>query len=285
MQLIDGKKIAEKRREALAKTLSETRAKTGRRPPGLAFVLVGDHPPSQIYVRAKDKACQAVGIRSYLRTFSQEVSEEKLLREIEALNADPDVDGILVQLPLPVGIDAKKVIEAVDPKKDVDGFHPLNLGKLLLGDPTGFVPCTPLGIFTLLEEEKIHVKGKHVVILGRSVIVGKPLAALLMQKKEGANATVTVAHSESLDLFSIVKSADILISAMGRNGFVKAEMVKPKAVVIDVGITRLADGRLAGDVDFATVSHIASRITPVPGGVGPMTIASLLENTWKSYLL
>lgn len=279
MQLIDGKKIAKKRKERLAEKIQRIEGKA----PGLAFLLVGDHPPSQVYVRAKERACKEVGIASFLKTFPRTVSQKTVLSAIEALNKDPSVHGILVQLPLPSHLDTKTILEAVNPAKDVDGFHPLNLGKLLLADPSGFIPCTPLGIWHLLQEEEISLAGKHVVILGRSVIVGKPLSLLLLQK-EGANATVTVAHSGSLSLEALTKSADILISAMGSPRMIGSKMIRPGAIVIDVGITRLPDGALAGDVDFAEVAKIASRITPVPGGVGPMTIATLLENTWKSYL-
>lgn len=234
------------------------------------------------YVRMKKKKCQEIGILSKDIELSETVSEEDLLKEIQHLNEDEAVDGILVQLPLPLHIHSQKILEAIDPNKDIDGFHPMNMGKLLLGDNSGFFSCTPYGITILLKRAGIEVQGKHVVIIGRSNIVGKPLAALLMQKREGSNATVTVLHSASENLNEICKSADILIAAMGSPKFVKKEMVKEGAVVIDVGINKL-EGKLVGDVDFENVAPKCSAITPVPGGVGPMTIATLLSNTLLSY--
>lgn len=249
------------------------------RPPQLAVILVGDHPASRTYVAMKEKACRETGILSPLHSLPVTLSQHELLAQISALNDDPLVDGILVQLPLPPHIDVARIMQHIDPAKDIDGFHPTNLGKLLMGDDSGFVPCTPLGIQMLLKESDIDPTGQHVVIVGRSLIVGKPLAALLMQKSPYANATVTVAHSNSKDLTSLMLSADILIAALGHPQFIKA--VKPNAVVIDVGITRV-DGRLVGDIDFERVAPKCRAITPVPGGVGPMTVAMLIHNTCLS---
>ena len=277
--ILDGKKIAQEIQEEIKEKISALE----RRPPGLAFILVGHHPASQSYVRSKRKACEHVGIVSNLIELSDSASEESLLKQIAQLNLNPKVDGILVQLPLPSHIDPQKVMFAIDPKKDVDGFHPINVGKMLLGQEGGFLPCTPHGIKILLERSKIPVESKHVVIVGRSNIVGKPLAAILMQKKPHCNATVTIAHSQSEHLADITRSADILVAAIGSPLFIKKEMVRPEAVVIDVGINRGAHGKLVGDVDFEEVAKVASYITPVPGGVGPMTIALLMQNTLWSY--
>lgn len=276
--IINGTHIAQEIEQNLKKAITTLRG----RPPCCAFVLVGNHPASMTYVRMKKKKCQEVGILSKDIELSDTVSEEELIREIRLLNEDDAVDGILVQLPLPLHIHSQKILEAIDPKKDVDGFHPMNMGKLLLGDSSGFFSCTPYGITLLLQRAGIEVKGKHVVIIGRSNIVGKPLAALLMQKREGSNATVTVLHSASENLEEICKSADILIAAIGSPKFVKKEMVKEGAVVIDVGINK-SEGKLVGDVDFENVAPKCSAISPVPGGVGPMTIATLLSNTLLSY--
>jgi len=276
--IIDGKKIASE----IEKTLKSAIDKIHGRKPALAFILVGEDPASMAYIRMKKKKCKEVGIVSIDRELPDSISEEELLSIITEFNQDPEVDGILTQLPLPLHIRTEKILEAIDPKKDVDGFHPINMGKLLLGETKGFFPCTPYGITILLKHAKVETKGKHVVIVGRSNIVGKPLAALLMQKREGANATVTVAHSASQNLQEICKSADILIAAMGNPHFIKADMVKEGAVVIDVGINR-KDGKLVGDVDFDFVAPKCAAITPVPGGVGPMTIAMLLSNTLLSY--
>lgn len=258
-----------------------------KRKPGLAFVLVGEDPASQTYIRMKKKKCKEVGIFSIDREFSSEISEEELLKEIEELNRDPHVHGILVQLPLPPHISSTKIMEKIDPTKDVDGFHPFNVGKMFLGELTGFLPCTPHGIHVLLHHYKIPLQGKHVVIVGRSNVVGKPLAAILMQKDPHCNATVTVAHSFTENLPSICKSADILVAALGKAHFITKDMVKKGATVIDVGISRVLGpngrARLLGDVDFDAVSPLCSYITPVPGGVGPMTIAMLLSNTLLSY--
>jgi methylenetetrahydrofolate dehydrogenase (NADP+)/methenyltetrahydrofolate cyclohydrolase len=276
--LIDGKKIAN---ELMKQIESDVSSLSGRKP-GLAFLLVGANPASQSYVRSKKKACTSTGIASTLLEFPSSIGQSDLIAQIERLNRDPSIDGILVQLPLPTHIDVKNVMFAIDPKKDVDGFHPLNVGKMLLGDDSGLLPCTPHGIKILLEKSQIPVEGKHIVIVGRSNIVGKPLAAMFMQKKRGCNATVTVCHSLSENLSVIAASADILIAAIGSPSFIGASMVKPGATVIDVGIHRLHE-KIVGDVDFEAVFPIASHITPVPGGVGPMTIAMLLQNTLLSY--
>lgn len=283
--IIDGGAIAA---ELRAEMKAEVAALAKRRiVPGLAVVLVGENPASQVYVRMKKKACAEVGIQSFSHELPAECSEKRLLNLITKLNADPRVHGILVQLPLPKQIAEAKVIAAMDPEKDVDGFHPVNVGRMLSGDP-GFLPCTPAGCQALLVRSGFDPSGKHVVIVGRSNIVGKPLAAILMQKAAGANATVTVCHSRTRDLPAITRMADILVAAIGVPEFVKADMVRRGAVVIDVGVNRVDDSsapkgyRLVGDVDFPAVSKKAAAITPVPGGVGPMTIAMLLKNTVES---
>jgi methylenetetrahydrofolate dehydrogenase (NADP+)/methenyltetrahydrofolate cyclohydrolase len=278
--LLDGKKVALEIQNKIAHKISSFQG----RQPGLAFILVGENPASQSYVRSKKKACASVGIFSLVVELPASVSESDLLKQIDRLNRDPAIDGILVQLPLPKHINERLITAAIDPAKDVDGFHPMNVGKMLLGEENCFLPCTPNGIVLLLTEYQIPVEGKHVVILGRSNIVGKPLAAILMQKKNRCNATVTVAHSQSEHLAEIARSADILIAAIGRPNWVGKEMVKPGSTVIDVGINRLPDGKLVGDVDFNKVSEIAENISPVPGGIGPMTIAMLLQNTLLSFL-
>lgn len=278
--IIDGKKIASEVCEEIKHKVSTFQG----RKPHLAFILAGNNPASQTYVRSKKKACAITGIESTLIEFDSFVDEKELLSCIDGLNRDPHIDGILVQLPLPHQINEQTVMLAIDPRKDVDGFHPLNVGKMLLGNKDCFLPCTPHGILELLARSQISVEGKHVVVVGRSNIVGKPLAAILVQKKKHCNATVTIAHSQSEDLANITRSADILVAAIGKPHFIKKEMVRPGAVVIDVGINRLEDRRIVGDVDFEEVSKIASHITPVPGGVGPMTIAMLLQNTVLSYM-
>ena len=258
-------------------------------PPGLAVVLLGDNASSLAYVGMKRKACQAVGIQAFYHQLPVSTSESHLLNLIDALNRDLAVDGILVQLPLPPHINSEKVVAAIDPDKDADGFHPINLGKLLLGHPGGFIPCTPLGIKVLLERSHISTEGREVVIVGRSAIVGKPLAALLMQNAPGCNATVTVVHSRSQNVQAHTLRADILVAAIGSPRFIKEEMVKEGAVVIDVGINREEDPqmpqgyRIVGDVDYNSVSKKCSAISPVPKGVGPMTVAMLLQNTLLSY--
>lgn len=246
--------------------------------PGLAVVLVGDNPASQVYVRNKVRACQQAGIRSVLEHYPADFSEAALLERIAALNAAPDIHGILVQLPLPRHIDAQKVIEAIAPEKDVDGFHVASAGALLVGRP-GFKPCTPYGCMKMLESIGMtDLRGKHAVVVGRSNIVGKPMALMLL----AANATVTIAHSGTADLGAVCRQGDVLVAAVGREKLITADMVKPGAVVIDVGMNRNAEGKLCGDVDFEAVSQVAGWITPVPGGVGPMTIAMLLVNTLEA---
>jgi methylenetetrahydrofolate dehydrogenase (NADP+) / methenyltetrahydrofolate cyclohydrolase len=276
--ILDGRAVAQKIEEQLKSDI----AKTEGRKPGLVFIRVGDDPASLSYVRSKSKKCAEIGIFSADRAFSANISLERLLEEINLLNHNESIDGILVQLPLPSHINPYKVFSFIDPTKDVDGFHPLNVGKLFIGESDGFFPCTPYGIVTLLLHANIDPSGKQVVILGRSNIVGKPLAALLVQKRAGANATVTIAHSQSRNLKTICQTADILVVAMGSPHFVTEELVKPNAVVIDVGINR-RDGKIVGDVDFIRVAPKCVAITPVPGGVGPMTIAMLLSNTFLSF--
>jgi methylenetetrahydrofolate dehydrogenase (NADP+)/methenyltetrahydrofolate cyclohydrolase len=274
-QILDGKSVAAKVRLAV-KTQVAALVRQGVRP-GLAVVLAGEDPASRVYVRNKVKACEETGVRSELREYPADVSEQTLLELIAKLNAERAVHGILVQLPLPRHIDANRVLETVSPVKDVDGFHAANLGALLTGR-AGFVPCTPAGVMRLLEHAGLPLAGRHAVVVGRSNIVGKPLALLLLQK----DATVTVGHSKTKHLESITRQADILVAAVGRAKLITAEMVKPGACVIDVGMNRLSDGSLAGDVDFDSVKGVAGWITPVPGGVGPMTIAMLLENCLRA---
>ncbi|MEX0715707.1 MAG: bifunctional 5,10-methylenetetrahydrofolate dehydrogenase/5,10-methenyltetrahydrofolate cyclohydrolase [Planctomycetaceae bacterium] len=275
--LIDGQSIALRRRERLAEEAAAFRSRTGVTP-HLAAVLVGDDPASAVYVRNKEKACGLAGLKSTPHRLPADTSQLRLLDLIAELNAAADVHGILVQLPLPAQIEEQAVLDAVSPLKDVDAFHPENVGLLAQGRPR-FLPCTPHGVQHLLLESGTKIDGAHAVVLGRSEIVGKPIALMLMQRGAGGNATVTVCHSRTRDLAEIARTADILIAAIGAPRFVTAEMVKPGAVVIDVGINRLPDGKLVGDVDFEAVAPIASAITPVPKGVGPMTIAMLLENT------
>lgn len=282
MNIIDGKDIAQKVFLRLKNEISSRKLI-----PGLAFVLVGNHSASETYVRMKKKKCEEIGIVSTILNLSQEITEEALLHEIRKLNEDKNIHGMIVQQPLPPHIDPQKVQLAMDPTKDVDGFHPVNVGKLLLGDTSGFPSCTPFGVIQLLEAYNIQTAGKHVVIIGRSNIVGKPLAALLLQRGKFADATVTVVHSKTKGIEEHSKKADILIAALGSPLFVKAHMVKENAVVIDVGINRIdIEGKptIVGDVDFDEVAKKCSYITPVPGGVGPMTIAMLLSNTVESCL-
>jgi methylenetetrahydrofolate dehydrogenase (NADP+)/methenyltetrahydrofolate cyclohydrolase len=286
LNIIDGRTIAEKVYVDLRREIAQLKSKGIT--PGLAVVLVGDNPASRAYVRSKDKMSRELGLYSVKLELPAMTTQEELLAHVEDLNREPKVHGILVQSPPPKQIDEATIVRAIDPAKDVDGFHPLNVAKLALGDVTGFVPCTPLGIQRLLMESKIDISGAHVVVLGRSMIVGKPLALLLMQKGEGGDATVTVAHSRTRDLEAITRSADILIAAIGRAEFVKASHVRHSAVVVDVGINRVEDAtsergyRLVGDVAFDEVAKKAAAITPVPGGVGPMTIAMLMSNTVKA---
>jgi len=284
--LIDGRAIAEKVYVDLRTQMAELKSKGVT--PGLAVVLVGDNPASRTYVRSKDKMSRELGLHSVKLELPASTIQSELLWRVDELNRDSKVHGILVQSPPPKQINEAAIVRALDPRKDVDGFHPLNVAKLAMGDPTGFVPCTPLGVQRLLIESEIDIAGAHVVVLGRSMIVGKPVALLLMQKAKGGDATVTVAHSRSKNLKEITRSADILIAAIGRAHFVKAEHVREDAVVIDVGINRVDDKsnergyRLVGDVAFDEVAPKASAITPVPGGVGPMTIAMLMSNTVKA---
>lgn len=272
MQLIDGKKIAEDRLSRVAKRVQQLSS-----PPHLAVVLVGEDPASQVYTRTKHATCKKLGMTSSLITLPAVTTEAALLAKIIELNQDPDVDGILVQLPLPAHVSADRIMHAIDPRKDVDGFHPENVGLLHLGRPR-FVPCTPKGIMTLLAAMGFNCSGKNAVVIGRSTIVGRPMAELLVQQ----NATVTLCHSKTLELEALSHSADLVIAAVGKQHLVKKSWIKPGACVIDVGIHRLADGKLTGDVDFIEVSQVAGWITPVPGGVGPMTIASLMENTLQA---
>lgn len=285
-QIISGREIFEKLKDEYIKEIAALK-RDHNIVPGLAVVLVGDNPASLSYVRLKEKACAEIGIHSRDLRYDKDFTEDALLELIDELNRDGSIHGILVQLPLPGHIDEAKVLYAIDPVKDVDGFHPVNAGRLLLGEPA-FYPATPLGIQQLLIHNNITVEGKHVVIIGRSNIVGKPLAMLLVQKNPGGNATVTICHTRTKDLAAITRTADILIAAVGRPGTVTADMVKQGAVVIDVGVNRVEDAtkkrgyRLVGDVEFAEVEPRASVITPVPGGVGPMTIAMLLHNVIKA---
>ena len=286
MSLIDGKAIAAKINEESRLAVAELQARGVT--PGLAVVLVGSDPASQAYVRSKDAMCQKLGMYSEKYELPAETTQAELIARVRALNANPAIHGILVQSPPPPHIDERAVVEAIDPRKDVDGFHPVNVAKLTLGDSDGFVPCTPLGCQRLLIESGIETAGAHVVVLGRSMIVGKPLALLLMNKGRGGDATVTVAHSRTRNLAEVTRAADILIAAIGRPEFVQADMVREGAVVIDVGINRVAapespkGSKLVGDVAFAEVAPKCRAITPVPGGVGPMTIAMLMANTIES---
>ena len=287
MELIDGNQVAA---AIIAELKAEVAAFTGRKP-CIALVRVGEDPASVSYVKKKEKTAAEIGITSRVILPPLSISQADLFALIDQLNADPTVDGILVQSPLPKHIDELAVFRRVSPAKDVDGFNTLNLGKIAQEDETGFVSCTPAGIMELLARSGVDLKGKHVVVLGRSLIVGKPVALLALQKKAGANATVTVCHSGTTNLPALTRQADVLIAAIGRAEFVTADMVKPGAVVIDVGINRVPDParktgyRLTGDVHFPSVSLLASKITPVPGGVGPMTVAMLMKNTVKAFRL
>jgi methylenetetrahydrofolate dehydrogenase (NADP+)/methenyltetrahydrofolate cyclohydrolase len=274
-RIIDGKAIAAEYRAEFA--IRVQRLKNRGLVPGLAVVIVGDDPASQVYVRNKALASGAIGMHSEVHALSADTPQASVISLVRALNANDAIHGILVQLPLPKHIDGGAVIEAIAPEKDVDGFHYFNVGALVAGEPA-FYPCTPWGVMKMLEYEDVKAEGLHAVVVGRSAIVGKPMALLLLN----AGATVTICHSKTRDLAAMTRQADILVAAVGKTRMIKGEMVKPGAVVIDVGINRLPDGKLAGDVDFESVSRVASRITPVPGGVGPMTIAMLLGNTVKS---
>jgi methylenetetrahydrofolate dehydrogenase (NADP+)/methenyltetrahydrofolate cyclohydrolase len=284
--LIDGRAIAE---QIHSETAQRVAALKGRGiQPGLMFVRVGEDPASKVYVGMKEKTAARLGLRSETRVLPETTTENELLALLAVLNADTSVHGILVQAPLPRHISETKIYSSVLPQKDVDGFHPENVGKLMLGDSTGFLPCTPAGVHELLIRSGTKMDGAEVVVLGRGNIVGKPMAAILIQKDKNANATVTVCHSKTRDIAAHCRRADILVAALGSAEFVKAEMVKPGAVVIDVGVNRIADAnakggsRLVGDVDFAAVQKVAGKITPNPGGVGPMTIAMLMQNTVRA---
>lgn len=289
MQILDGKKAAQAIRDDLKIDVAQL-AIEGKKIPHLAAILVGNNGASETYVAAKVKACEEVGFKSTLIRMAAETTENKLLEKIADLNDDPDVDGILVQLPLPKHISDDKVINAIDPDKDVDGFHPVSVGKMVQGLPT-FVPATPHGIMLLLEHYKIDTKGKHAVVIGRSNIVGRPMSVLLSGNSNPGNCTVTICHSQTKDLKAFCLQADIIVAALGKPEFVKADMVKDGAVVVDVGITRVEDTtrksgfKLKGDVAFDEVSPKCSWITPVPGGVGPMTIAALMKNTYRSCMM
>ena len=274
-KIIDGKKISEFFRAEYKERVERLAQYDAR--PGLAVIIVGADPASEVYVRNKGKACESIGMHSEIHALPAETTQTELIAWVEKLNAMPAIHGVLVQLPLPAHIDDRAVIEAIHPDKDVDGFHCANMGALVI-DESPFPPCTPYGVMKMLAFENIPIEGKHVVIIGRSNIVGKPQAMLMLK----AGATVTVCHSKTQDLAKFTRDADILVAAVGRANMVRADMVKPGAVVIDVGINRLADGKLCGDVDFASVSAVASHITPVPGGVGPMTITMLLGNTLRA---
>jgi methylenetetrahydrofolate dehydrogenase (NADP+)/methenyltetrahydrofolate cyclohydrolase len=285
-RIIDGVALGKVIRAEVATEVAKLSA-SGRRP-GLAVVLVGEHPASKAYVGSKEKACQEAGMHSVKIMRPETIGEAELLDIVAQLNADPSIHGILVQLPLPKHIDSEKVLNSIDPLKDVDGFHPMNVGKLVIGDPTALRPCTPYGVQQMLIRSGIETKGAHAVIVGRSTIVGKPMANLLIQQGPGGDATVTVCHSRTRDLPAVCRSADILVAAIGKAEFVTRDFVRPGAVVIDVGINRVDDAsrpkgyRLTGDVKYAEVAEIASAITPVPGGVGPMTIAMLMQNTLQA---
>ena len=281
-KILDGKALADKIQIELTQTIAKLKDQVGRSP-GLAVLMVGDNPASAAYVRNKEKSCTKVGITSFGKHFPSQTSQTELEEVIAQLNQDPKVDGILVQLPLPPHLDAVSLLHKIAPDKDADGLHALNLGRLVRGE-TGLRSCTPAGVMRLLAEYKIPLQGKKAVVLGRSILVGKPMALMLLE----ANATVTIAHSKSRDLPDITKDADILIAATGIPGMISAEMVKPGAVVVDVGINRVSDSsgksRLVGDVQFEAIANVAEYITPVPGGIGPMTVAMLLQNTVSSYL-
>ncbi len=286
MQILDGKLASAAIREGLRMDTAQLAAE-GKKLPHLAAILVGNDGASETYVASKVKACEETGFKSTLTRFDADISEMKLLTRIAELNHDPDVDGILVQLPLPSNISDEAVINAIDPTKDVDGFHPVNVGKLLQGTPT-FVPATPHGIMLLLEHYKISTSGMHAVVIGRSNIVGRPMSVLLSSNTDPGNCTVTLCHSKTRNIKDHCLQADLVVAALGKPGFVTGDMVREGAIVIDVGITRIPDSskksgfRLQGDVDFNSVAPKCSYITPVPGGVGPMTIAALLKNTFRS---
>jgi methylenetetrahydrofolate dehydrogenase (NADP+)/methenyltetrahydrofolate cyclohydrolase len=281
--ILDGKALAQTMQAEIAVRAAEFTRTHGFKP-GLAAVLVGDNPASQVYVRNKRKACDNVGMASWLHQLPADTAQEDLMKVVEQLNCDSRVSGILVQLPLPPQIHEATIVEAVAPLKDVDGFGPESLGLLTAGRPR-FLPCTPFGVQQILLRNQVRIDGQHVVIVGRSNIVGKPLAVMLIQKVEGGNATVTVCHSRTRDIGALTRQADIIVTAIGQARFLTADMVRPGAVVVDVGINRTAEGKLVGDVDFDAVKDLAAAITPVPGGVGPMTITMLLHNTLEAAIL
>lgn len=286
MQILDGKKAAQSIKDELKLNVAQ-RIAEGKKAPHLAAILVGNDGASETYVAAKVKACEDAGFISTLIRMNAETSEPKLMEQIEKLNNDPDIDGILVQLPLPTQINESNIINAIDAEKDVDGFHPVNVGRMTLGQAT-FISATPFGIMLMLQHYKIDTKGKHAVVIGRSNIVGRPMSILLSENKNPGNCTVTLCHSKTQNIKELCLQADIIIAALGKPGFLTADMVKQGAIVIDVGITRMEDAtkksgyRLKGDVEFEAVAPLCSWITPVPGGVGPMTIAALLKNTYNS---
>lgn len=274
--IIDGKAISAQIREEIAEKVNIYNEKTGKRP-GLAVVIVGENPASQVYVRNKKKACEQVGFNSWVYEMPEETTQQELNALIDKLNDDDEVHGILVQLPLPKHLNEEEIILRIKPEKDVDAFHPYNVGRITIGNPK-FLPCTPAGIMELLHRSNIEISGKECVVIGRSNIVGKPMALLLLSE----NGTVTVCHSKTHDLKEVCRRADVLVVTIGKADFITADMVKEGAVVIDVGMNRNAEGKLTGDVDFKSVSEVASFITPVPGGVGPMTITMLLQNTLRA---
>lgn len=286
MQILDGKKAAQSLKDELKLNVAQ-RIAEGKKAPHLAAILVGNDGASETYVAAKVKACEDAGFISTLIRMNAETSEPKLMEQIEKLNNDPDIDGILVQLPLPTQINESNIINAIDAEKDVDGFHPVNVGRMTLGQAT-FISATPFGIMLMLQHYKIDTKGKHAVVIGRSNIVGRPMSILLSENKNPGNCTVTLCHSKTQNIKEHCLQADIIVAALGKPGFLTADMVKQGAIVIDVGITRMEDAtkksgyRLKGDVDYEAVAPLCSWITPVPGGVGPMTIAALLKNTYNS---
>ena len=289
MQILDGKKVSQAVKDQLKIDVAQLFTE-GKKVPHLAAILVGNDGASETYVASKVKSCEEVGFKSTLIRFEADISENKLLEKIQELNSDPDVDGILVQLPLPKHISDEQVINTIDPSKDVDGFHPVSVGRMVQGLPT-FIPATPHGIMLMLEHYKIDTTGMHAVVIGRSNIVGRPMSVLLSENKNPGNCTVTLCHSKTKNIAELCRTADIVVAALGRPGFVKADWIKEGAIVIDVGITRVTDEtkksgfRLRGDVDYENVAPKCSWITPVPGGVGPMTIAALLNNTYRSCLM
>ena len=286
MEILDGKKVSQAIKDQLKIDVAQLFTE-GKKVPHLAAILVGNDGASETYVASKVRSCEEIGFKSTLIRLESDISEHLLVEKIEELNHDPDVDGILVQLPLPKHISDEKVINTIDPDKDVDGFHPVSVGKMVQGLPT-FIPATPHGIMLMLEHYKLDISGKHAVVIGRSNIVGRPMSILLSENKNPGNCTVTLCHSKTKNIAELCRNADIIVAALGRPGFVTADWVKEGAIVIDVGITRVADAtkksgfRLRGDVDYESVASKCSWITPVPGGVGPMTIAALLNNTFRS---